>query len=152
NSWGVELQRAGRLKDAAERFEMAVALNANNAVAKYNLDFNKELLAGQRPSIRLGATIQEEFAQYRSWPLALRENGPFDDPTHCLGEAVAFAQGHLVRQAAEEFSRVSELIPENLAVTLWLAQFYSTRQPQKCLDLLAEVRAHPDSWETNGIR
>ena len=44
--WGVELQRAGDLDNAAAHFDTALKLNPDNVVAQINLDFNQTLRAG----------------------------------------------------------------------------------------------------------
>ena len=46
--WGVELQRAGDLTNAAACFDTAFKLNPDNLVAQINLGFNQTLRAGGR--------------------------------------------------------------------------------------------------------
>ena len=50
--WGVEMQKSGRLTNAAAHFERALELNPDNLVAQVNLECNKNLRAGIQESSR----------------------------------------------------------------------------------------------------
>ena len=152
DAWGVEMQRAGRLKEAAQHFQTALELYPDNLVARFNLACNQDLQAGSRLEVRTIRSLDEEFGRYRNWELILRDNGPFDDPTHCFGAAITFVQGRLIRQSAQQFERVHELVPDHVLTTFWLSQFYANRNPERALALLSELRSHAQALEAMGIR
>ncbi len=146
--WGVQQQRAGDLTNAAAYFEMAQQLNPDNVVAGINLDFNQSLQAGQSVPIDLTKATADQLGKYRSWSDVVNENGPFDEPTFCFRSAVLLAsENGLFRQAVELFERVRQLVPDNLAVRLWLAQCYLTsRLPDRALDALREPMDQPEKF------
>jgi tetratricopeptide (TPR) repeat protein len=124
NHWGVILQRLGKLNDAAKYFERAQQFNPENASAQINIQFNKDLLAGNKPVIAPPKAIEDRFGKHRDWTEVLKQDGPFDEPNTCHELGVAFARGGLYRQAIEQFERVESLAPENLDSKMWLAQLY----------------------------
>ncbi|HZF01071.1 MAG TPA: tetratricopeptide repeat protein [Methylomirabilota bacterium] len=149
--WGVELQRAGELKDAAARFEMATNLNCGNIVAGVNLDFNKILCAGQTAPVDLSKTITDQF---NNWNGILNWDGPFDEPSFCFRNGVVLAQDNgFFRQSLAQFNRVLELEPDFLPARLWLGQIYlMARLPDRALATLQEPLANPKKFsleETN---
>ncbi len=151
NLWGVQLQRVGDLTNAAAHFAMAQKLNPDNVVAQINLDFNRSLQAGQTVPIDLTKPTAAELGKYRTWSDVINENGPFDEPTFCFRNGVLLAgENGLSRQAVEPFERVRQLIPDNLATRLWLAQAYLTsRLPDRALDALREPMNQPDQFLLN---
>jgi Flp pilus assembly protein TadD len=151
-AWGAELQRARRLKEAGQHFNTALDLKPGNVVARFNLACNRDLRAGTRLEVKVIRSLEEEFGRYRNWEQVLRENGPFDDPTHCFGEAITFVQGRLFRQSAQQFERVHQLVPDHVLTLFWLAQFYANRVPERALALLAELRGHVQGLADSGIR
>jgi tetratricopeptide (TPR) repeat protein len=153
NYWAVQLQKSGKLNEAQRHFRTALALNPDNIAAKYNLDLNRELHAGKPLTLRMPRSVEEEIGQFRDWQQALNQVGPFDDPTHCFGVGVTFAQGHLYRQAAQQLERVHELVPDNYAVRLWLARLYTfNRLPEKALGLIHNVPIPEEAFVEAGIQ
>ena len=150
--WGVQLQQAGLLREARRHFDLALALNPNNLAAKANSECNKELQAGRQLSVPPIPALMEEFSKFRDWQQVMRDNGPFDDPVHCFGQGMLFAQGHLIRQAAQQFDRIHQFDPDNLLAQFWLARFYANQAPAKTLAMVSEIRAHPEAFEESGIR
>ncbi|HEX3856907.1 MAG TPA: tetratricopeptide repeat protein [Verrucomicrobiae bacterium] len=154
--WGVQLQRAGDLTNAAAHFETALKLNPDNVVAQVNLEFNRSLQAGQTMPIDLTKTTSDQFGKYHSWSAMINENGPFDEPSFCFENGVILVKGGLLRQAAEPFERVRQLVPDNLAARFWLAQIYlASRLPDRALDALREPLAQPENnlaAETNSTQ
>jgi tetratricopeptide (TPR) repeat protein len=146
--WGVELQRAGELTNAAAHFVLAQKLNPDNVVAGINLDFNRNLQAGQAAPIDLTKPTADQLGKYRSWSDVINENGPFDEPTYCFRNGVLLAaENGFFRQAVEPFERVRRLLPDNLAVRLWLAQCYlASRLPDRALDALHEPLNDPERF------
>ena len=154
--WGVQMQRAGDLTNAAAHFEIAQKLNPNNIVAQINLDFNHNLQAGQTVPVDLTKTTVDRLGNYHDWNEVLSENGPFDEPSFCFKDGVLLVRSGLFRQAVEPFERVHQLLPDNLAARLWLAQIYlASRLPDRAFDALREPLAQPEKFsitETNSTQ
>jgi tetratricopeptide (TPR) repeat protein len=147
NFWGVQAQRANNLKTAAGDFETAVRLNPDNVVAHVNLDFNHSLQAGQTVPIDLTKATADQFGKYNSWNTLLGDNGPFDEPSFTFQYGVVLMRGRLSRQAVAPFHRVHELVPDNLAARLWLAQCYlASHLPDLALGVLGEPMAQPEKF------
>ncbi|MCX6892520.1 MAG: hypothetical protein NTX51_13500 [Verrucomicrobia bacterium] len=144
NCWGVELQKAGRLTNAAAMFERAIELNPDNLVAQINGDCNKNLQAGRESTSQISRSVEDEFGKYRSWDAVVGENGPFDDPNFSFEQARTFVRCNLHHQAAEQFDRVKTLAPRNLSARIWLTQLYVVnRMPAQAMKLVREIRSHP---------
>ena len=152
--FGVELQRAGKLEEAAERFEDAQKLNPDNVVAQINLQFNKTMRAGTAAAVDLSKATTDQFGKYQTWSEVLNANGPFDEPSFCFENGVNLATGNsYYRQAVASFDRVRALAPDNLPARLWIARIYlMARLPEPALDALREPLADPEKFslvETN---
>ncbi|MGD0615309.1 MAG: tetratricopeptide repeat protein, partial [Verrucomicrobiota bacterium] len=150
--WGVKLQQLGRLREAGRRFDSALELNPANLVAKINGDANQELQAGHLLKVPSNDVIRQELGKYANWPQIIRDDGPFDDPTHCFAQALVFSQGNLLRQAMQQFDRIRSFDLDNALARFWLARFYANSMPDKSLTLVAEMRAHPDTLGEARIR
>ena len=148
NFWGVQLQRAGDLTNAAACFAMAKEVNPDNFVAQINLRFNQSLRAGTNVPLDLSKTSSDQFGEYRDWNQVLNANGPFDEPSFCLVEGVALAaQNGFFRQAVAPLARVRELEPDNLVARLWLSQAYvMSRLPDRALDTLRDPLEQPERF------
>ena len=140
NFWGVQLQRAGYLTNATERFKDALALNPDNVVAEINLDFNQKLLAGEKVPVDLSQTTADRFGKYRSWMGMINDNGSFDEPSFCFEDGyVLSTQNGYFRQSVAPMERVRQLSPDFLPARLFLAQIYLISQlPDRALDVLRE--------------
>jgi tetratricopeptide (TPR) repeat protein len=152
--WGVELQRARELEQAAARFGDALKLNPDNVVAQINLHFNQILRAGHTAPVDLSKTTADQFGKYPTWSDLLSANGPFDEPSFCFENGVNLAAGNgYFRQAIASFDRVRELAPDYLPARLWLGQIYvMARLPGRALDALRDPLADPGRFllvETN---
>jgi tetratricopeptide (TPR) repeat protein len=148
--WGVELQRAGNLTNAADAFQTALALNTNNVVAQINLDFNGALRAGQRPVVDPSQVTADRLGKFDSIPAAITEGGPFDDPSFCFLYGIILAQGGSYRQAVAPFARVHELMPDYWPAMVWLARIYAlNRQPDRVLDILRAPMKRPEDFSLN---
>jgi tetratricopeptide (TPR) repeat protein len=153
NFWGVQLQRAGKQSPAELSFQTAIDLFEDNLAAESNLAFTRELKAGVTPQLRPAQSVEAELGKYRNWQDALRDTGPFDDPTHCFGIGLMFAQGNLFREAAQQLERVHTFVPENPQVSFWLARLYIVnQQPDKARQLLADLRNRTEDLAAVGIR
>ena len=142
NWWGVELQKLGRLPEAAQAFELARKLNPQNVSAEINLNFNQALRARVSRPADTDKSLEEKFDRYRTWNALLAVNGPIDDPIICFRLGQTFVSQGLFRQSALQFTRVLQLDPENLDARLWLAQAFLAGQiPDKALEITTEIRA-----------
>jgi tetratricopeptide (TPR) repeat protein len=145
--WGVQLQRAGDLTNAAEHFAMAQKLNPDNVIAGINLDFNRSLQAGQTVPVDLAKATTDQFGKYSSWNAVLNEDGPVDETSFSLKNGVILVSGGLMRQAVEPLERVIQLEPDYLPARLWVAQCYlASRLPDRALDALQEPLAQPEKF------
>jgi tetratricopeptide (TPR) repeat protein len=146
--WGVEVQKSGRLTNAAAHFERALELNPDNLVAQVNLECNKNLQASRKSSVQVSKSIEDEFGKYRNWDQIVGENGPFDEPNFCYEQGREFVRNNLYRQAAAQFDRVKTLAPENLVARIWLTQLYVvSHMPADALKLVDQIHAQPSLLE-----
>jgi len=123
-AWGVTLQQHGRLQEARTCFERVLLLNSNNLSARFSLNCNTNLLAGQR----LGVGDFRKVGSPAQMSEALKNFGPFDDPTmDCFLGAVLLADGYLA-QAASQFERVRVLAPGFQDSELALPRIYNGMQ------------------------
>jgi tetratricopeptide (TPR) repeat protein len=145
--WGVQLQRNGRLPDAADRFQKALELKPNSIAAEANLKSNTHLLAGASvPFENPDAVEDRRFGRYRTWQEAVAECGPFDEPAFCYKLGLVLGHGGLYRQAGQQFERVIALVPQSNSIParLMLAQLYGVwQQPDRVLEHIREIRALP---------
>ncbi len=153
--WGVELQRAEPplLAQATARFNEALALNPDNLAAQANLECNRDLRASQVPSVKVPAAIQDQFGKYRGWDDIMSANGPFDHPSFLFAQATTYAypKGNNLaaqyRQAAQQFLRVTQLVPDDLDSRLRLAELYVfTRLSDEALKIVNDVHARAASF------
>jgi tetratricopeptide (TPR) repeat protein len=124
NSWGVTLQRNGRLREAARCFERAQNLNPGNLAADISFQCNSHLLAGRKLTVAQSTSIEEPTGRHRSISQLVAEDGPVDDPSFCFQLGLVFAQNRLFRQSCQQLDRVKTLVSGDVA-------------------LLAEIRADP---------
>jgi len=144
NNWGVELQRAGRLQEAAKHFAQALALNPDNIAAEINLQFNKTLQAGRPAPVVASKSTDEQIRAFRTLERAMNVNGPFDEPNFCFNLGKEFVRGLNYRQAAQQFERAVQLAPDNIEARLWLGRLFNLlRLPDKALELIAQTRTSP---------
>lgn len=146
--WGVQLQRAGDLTNAAARFETAQKLNPENVVAQINLQFNKTLRTGNTAPVDLSKVTSDQFGKYRTWNQVLLANGPFDEPSFCFEDGVILARDNgFLRQAVAPFARVRELVPDNLPARFWLGQLYEiSHLPDRALEALRDPMEQPEKF------
>ena len=148
NFWGVQLQRAGDLTNAAACFILAEEVNPDNFVAQINLRFNQSLRAGKSVPLDLSKTTSDQFGKYRNWNGVLNANGPFDEPSFCFVEGINLAaQNGFFRQAVAPLARVRELEPDNLEARLALGQIYvMSRLPDRALEVLRDPLEQPERF------
>lgn len=146
NHFGVEAQRAGHLKLAAEYFEYALQLNDANPVAFVNRDFNRRFQTNNVESLAPSKEIINLMAPYnRNWESMARVNGPIDEPTATYLVAQGFHQFGLLRQAAQGLERVLFFQPANVSMRINLIFDLVQYLPlvDRALGLIAELRARP---------
>ncbi len=144
NFLGVEHQKAGHLKEAADYFASALQFNPKNPSAFINRAYNEQLQAGERQSI-LGTEEAKEMLQpyHGNIELVLNMNGPIDEPQACFGMSQVFARGHNLRQAMQQLQRAAELDPAYYEARVSLATVYAGNQPDQALQEVANIRAFP---------
>ena len=121
NSWGVELQRAGRLAEAQRRFVQAIGLNTNNWIARNNLSCNERLRSNARMDL---AGVSKLALDVGDINRLLAQCGPADEPTFCFLLGLTNSQENLPRQAMQQFERAAVLAPQVLAPQFTLASLY----------------------------
>jgi tetratricopeptide (TPR) repeat protein len=144
--WGVELQKLGQLESAGWCFQRAQDVNPDNVVARINADYNQILRAGGTTPQPLPQTITDQLRHYRDWSQALATHGPCDEPRFCYVQGVVglYPNG-LYRQAAQQFDRARQLMPDNWNAHLGLAQVYNLwRMPDKAMEILRLVHTQSD--------
>ena len=118
NGNGVELQRAGRLEDAAKLFALAVELVPENVAAQVNNAVNSLLQKRTVITSKMAGDLDKPLAQSGLSPLAIVEQfGPVDEPAFLSSLALALTEGHnpLARAAAVASSRALELAPDSVS-------------------------------------
>ena len=151
NNWGVQMQRRGRTKEAGLWFQRALDLKPDNMSAQINLLFHQRVARGDKSRLSLEAIEEQfrtKFEKYPNWELALKANGPVDEPTFLFeaGRGQMFASNF--RQAVHEFARAADLAPDWLAPKLWLAQTHTAQRDfaaaLRCTDSIQASGATPD--------
>ena len=141
NGWGVELQRNGRLPEARQRFEQAIALNTNNLAALVNLQCNNNLQAGNKMSLFSMDKVASQLGKLQRLGPIMKYCGPFDDPVFCYLLGDVYQQIGLLHQAVQEFERAQRLAPNMLSTKFALAQLYSRqRMDDKALETVNLLR------------
>lgn len=139
--WGVELQRAGLLKEAESALNLSLDLNPANLIARMDLECNKHLQSGAKPVPPVAGAIQ---ADLKAQPLdqLITVFGPLDDPWACFEQGKVFFNNGNRRQAARQFARAAELDPQNLVARLTLARLHVVGgSPDSSLEVLGKIRA-----------
>ena len=122
NTWGVEMQRAGKVKEAASFLADALKLNSNNIPARVNHEFNQAFQSGSNVARVTGKTLEERFGPYRTWDRILADNGPFEHPDFCEPFGMNLLGQGQYRQAALQFSRVLHYQPTNFVSRIGFAK------------------------------
>ncbi len=141
NTWGVELQRNHVLKPAEEKFYLAWKLEPNNVIAQINGRYNGSLQKGDTQPLQADQTVIKELNYNRGIVGAISYFGPVDEPGACLVLGQVFRNGMNWLQAAQQFMRVVELLPDDIGARLALAQVLADlHQPDLALKHIAELR------------
>jgi tetratricopeptide (TPR) repeat protein len=120
--WGVELQKAGLLREAGDCFAAALELSPDNAAAQLNRDFNHDLQTHKPATLQSGPQIETRLGKRPSWGQVLVLDGAIDEPNACYHAGTMLAKANLPRQAARQFARAQALAPNLPDVALRLAE------------------------------
>lgn len=121
NDWGVLLQRLGQINEAHRFFKAAVQLSDDNLAAAINSQYSERLQAGNTEPLQLAKDLTDQLGRHRDLPSFLMLCGPIDEPGFRQRIGQVFFDGNLHRQAAQQFSRIVELRPQDIHAHLWLA-------------------------------
>lgn len=122
DGWGVELQMAGQLNAASNRFAQALAFAPENIAATINLESNSNLLTHAEMGLDGGAALESCFDTPQSLRDFLLNQGPIDAPSFAYVAGELFVRSGLPRQALQQFARANALAPKQLIPKLALAR------------------------------
>jgi tetratricopeptide (TPR) repeat protein len=122
--WGVELQKAGRLKEAGRCFEEARQLNPDNAAARINERFNRDMQAHKAPVLLSREELDKWLDKHRSWLETVWADGPIDEPNCCVQLGTSFYEARLVRLAIQQLERARALAPSFTNAAFQLARLF----------------------------
>jgi predicted Zn-dependent protease len=150
--WGVELQRANRLKEANASFAEAIRLKPDNIIVGINLEYNNHLQKGDRRPINSTEPLHRALRFYGDLTRIIIFNGPIDEPDLDSQFGQVLAESKDFRQATALLERRMELLPGDPAANLDMAKTYVDRgQGNKALDALrgmsAASKARINPWE-----
>jgi len=149
NAWGVENQKCGQVARAQWCFNRALQLNPMSLGAMANLDTNLRLQRKEQLELTVSQEHLALLDRYGKLDIALSYNGPFDHPwfTHQIG--IEFWSGGLLKQAAQSFIRVTELVPDNPSAYVNLAQVYNALQfTNQAHQVIHKLKSDPKLRET----
>jgi tetratricopeptide (TPR) repeat protein len=148
DAWGVELQQAGDLTNAADCFKTALQFYPDNVVAQINLGFNGKLQAGQTSGVDLSETSNDHLGKFDSVTEAITDGGPFDEPSFCYDYGRALVEDNkFVREAVAPLARVCELDPHFFPARALLANIYGLNHlPDRMLEVLRDPLDHPKNF------
>ena len=152
--WGVDLQKAGHLKEANAQFAEAARINPQNFIAKINREYNERLQKNDHRPIDTGDLIYKAINLYRGMVPILKFNGPVDEPDMDLVFGTLMADGHDLRQGAALFERRLQLLPGDASAELDLAKvFVDSGQIDRAMELIRKLRANPaaSKWEVSRV-
>jgi tetratricopeptide (TPR) repeat protein len=150
DSWGVDLQRDGRLPAAERRFRQASELNTNNWVARINLYCNTNLQAGTKMTLANAAEFASQIGSVKKLVSLISRLGPLDDPGFCYLFGNVFQESGLPRQAMQQFSRAYDLVPDALAPQFALAKLAAQyRMPDRAMELINHIRGVAKNMPAN---
>ncbi|MDB6027708.1 MAG: Tetratricopeptide repeat protein [Verrucomicrobiales bacterium] len=141
NVWGVELQRNQQLKAAEEKFLVAWTLDPNNVVAQINGRYNVSLQRGDARPVGADEGLLKQIGYLHGLVGAMSYFGPMDEPSARLWLGKVFKDGGNLRQAAQQYSRIIELLPNDPQVRISFAHvLLDLNQPEQALNEVREVR------------
>ncbi|MEO6033691.1 MAG: tetratricopeptide repeat protein [Verrucomicrobiota bacterium] len=150
NHWGTELQKAKMLPEAGASFATSFSLNPENVVAQINQQFNSSLQKGEIRPVESNDELEKKLGQYRDLKNAVTGNGPFDEPNFCLRLGELLGLGGNLRQSAQLFLRVLELVPTDFFARLGLSKTYiELQRPDEALRLVKQLQNDAKTLASN---
>jgi predicted Zn-dependent protease len=151
DNWGVQLQKAGRLAAAGQRFQQALALNTNNIAARINSQCNSNLLAGRKLRLSSLSALASSLPTLKDLGAFFLACGPVDEPSFCYLAGDAFRKTGLLRQAMQQLERSRAMDADPVAPQLALAELYARcGLEQQAREIINNLRANlPASQTTN---
>jgi tetratricopeptide (TPR) repeat protein len=125
DDWGVQLQRAGQLDAANQRFRQALDLNTNNLAAKLNYRCNTNLAAANHLDLEDLSSVTSAITSRKKFRDLFMACGPVDEASYCYYAGCDFRKAGLARQALQQFERAAWLAKDMPAPLLALAHTYS---------------------------
>lgn len=148
NSWGVDLQRAGRFDAAAPFFNEALLLNPDNVAALINREANAVWRKDHKRLAAFSKEAEEKLKLYPGVNALLGACGPVDQPDFSLEMASTFLQAAQFRQAAQLVNRALAYAPEDLTFQTAMANVeMQSGQADRALARLATLRPKVQSAE-----
>jgi tetratricopeptide (TPR) repeat protein len=142
NDWGTLLQRQGQFPEAGNAFRRARDLKPDNLPAIVNLFCNTNLIARRRLEVDTTRSPETALGRYRDWEEVLNENGSFDAPEFSFGVGQFFMANGLYRQSAQQFYRVTDLVPGFISAEIALANIDTALgRYDQALSRVADIRA-----------
>lgn len=141
NFVGVELQRSGKLPEAKQLFDMALALDPDNTAAAVNREVNAALTAG-KPVAESTSRILADYEPTSVMNLF----GPVDDPVflQTWGRTCRNSVEELYRQAVAAYSRAYQLAPDSVGVAYNLAEAWLVAEyPDRAVEVVTQYTARP---------
>ena len=148
---GVELQKNGELDKAGECFNLALQLDADNASALINQQYNRKLADGHPEVLKRSEEVEKRLSRYGgNWDMLLGWSGPVDEPGTRNDLAQMLAGGRNFRQAAQQLLRICSLTPTNIDARVGLASVcMQAGFLDQALSYAAEVRATTNKLHTS---
>ena len=147
NSRGVQLQRTGRLPEAAECFSRAIKLNELNWVARLNHFANTNLQAGNALNLADAPRMSEKIPNASLANQLLGQFGPADEPAYCFVLGNAFGHAKLLRQAMQQFERAAALAPGEAAPKFALTSLYiRTHLDRQAEAMIQQLHEQIGAW------
>ena len=122
NSWGVELQRNNHMKIAEDKFYEAWTLDPNNVIAQINGRYNVNVQKGEVTPLQSDDALIKQLNALGGLIRAISYFGPVDEPSACLVLAEVLKKGANLRQSAQAYARVTEMVPQDLGCRINFVQ------------------------------
>ena len=150
DSWAVNLQKQGRLREAQTRLVQALQLNTNNISARATLICNSNLQASGTMGLDDVKKVAAQLGNPERLNQIMSSDGPFDEPTlDCIQGGFFLSQG-LLLQAVEQLERVRTINANVPNVELALADVYNQlNKPDRSQKLINHLREEIPNLSTN---
>ncbi len=138
---GAFLSETADATGARAAFEEALRILPDNLAAKINLAFPPVSPAGSKNDFDMAQWTKDVQESFGSWPALIIHSGPPIAPPALHARGVALLGSGLYRQAAILLMRARDIVPDNAAYRVTLAEtFLRGSQPDLVLNEIAEIR------------